>query len=552
MGKYKTFGSRFDRVHRNDLNANFADVEADINAQKNRVDNLIAGTPQPSEVVDSRGGFPVLRDRLDNLSTSLAQNTKQVEGWLNVKSYGATGNGETDDYQAIQNCINDAYTLGINKIFIPNGYYYVSQTLRTRNDASWDYVGIEILGAGLNTKLSRNKKSSPINGANLQANQDDTILANEPVFAIHSVKNILSNFTIINAKVGLYIGQDPRNTAVKSHCHYNRISNIYIQHVGSGICFRSGYGDYYNFFSKVQVASANIGIDVIRAFNSGTGVTNRNVFMSCEIDKARAGVILLNGDTNVFNAVHFEGIGASGYGVIPSVIPDGIETAIYVKSQLNSFEHCMCEANNRDVYDDAYGTNYINNYFNLYNGKFKRGSNSNLGTYIGSGVGGVADSFKNGGLLYQTLNNVTGKGALDDTQPAYATIAMGDLHDKGYPSKKQDLVLASDQIQSVTSDSVSRYKALGGVKDWWIHATVTPIPTLLNTDTIKIESPIPIHDELSVYAVRVPQRITIVVRSEIVIASFTKSNGKTFLSIPAPTSGWNMAGTTIDAQIRYY
>jgi hypothetical protein len=65
MGKYKTFGSRFDRVHRNDLNANFAAVEADINTQKGRVDDLITGTPQPSEVVDSRGGFPVLGGKIE-------------------------------------------------------------------------------------------------------------------------------------------------------------------------------------------------------------------------------------------------------------------------------------------------------------------------------------------------------------------------------------------------------------------------------------------------------------------------------------------------------
>jgi hypothetical protein len=46
--------------------------------QKQRVDDLIAGTPQPSEVIDSRGGFPVLRDRLNDLSSSLAQNTTKV------------------------------------------------------------------------------------------------------------------------------------------------------------------------------------------------------------------------------------------------------------------------------------------------------------------------------------------------------------------------------------------------------------------------------------------------------------------------------------------
>jgi hypothetical protein len=90
MGKYKTFGSRFDRVHRNDLNANFAAVEADINVQKDRVDDLITGTPQPSEVVDSRGGFPVLGERLNDLSSSLAQNmklTNKLNGQIDFVEY---------------------------------------------------------------------------------------------------------------------------------------------------------------------------------------------------------------------------------------------------------------------------------------------------------------------------------------------------------------------------------------------------------------------------------------------------------------------------------
>jgi lysophospholipase L1-like esterase len=86
MGKYKTFGSRFDRVHRNDLNANFAAVEADINAQKSRVDGLIQGTPQPSEVVDARGGFPVLSGRLNDLSTSLAQIVNFNKFYINPKN----------------------------------------------------------------------------------------------------------------------------------------------------------------------------------------------------------------------------------------------------------------------------------------------------------------------------------------------------------------------------------------------------------------------------------------------------------------------------------
>jgi hypothetical protein len=78
MGKYRTLGTFLDRIFRNDLNANFNDVDVDIKAQKKRVDDLIVGTPQPSEVVDSRGGFPVLRDRLDDISSSVAQKATDI------------------------------------------------------------------------------------------------------------------------------------------------------------------------------------------------------------------------------------------------------------------------------------------------------------------------------------------------------------------------------------------------------------------------------------------------------------------------------------------
>jgi hypothetical protein len=79
MGNYRTFGTALDRVFRNDLNNNFKDIATDINAQKTRVDNLITGTPQPSEVVDARGGKAVLKDRLDAVDASLANNSVGIK-----------------------------------------------------------------------------------------------------------------------------------------------------------------------------------------------------------------------------------------------------------------------------------------------------------------------------------------------------------------------------------------------------------------------------------------------------------------------------------------
>jgi cell wall-associated NlpC family hydrolase len=76
MGKYRLIGTGFDRVFRNNLNTNFDDIDTDIKSQKQRVDDLITGTPQPSEVVDARGGMPVLRDRLDATDAQLAETSE--------------------------------------------------------------------------------------------------------------------------------------------------------------------------------------------------------------------------------------------------------------------------------------------------------------------------------------------------------------------------------------------------------------------------------------------------------------------------------------------
>jgi hypothetical protein len=81
MGKYRVLGSFLDRIYRNNLNDNFNDVDADIQAQKKRVDDLIIANPSPSEVQDARLGFPVLRDKLVDVDAQLAEKaTKSEEG----------------------------------------------------------------------------------------------------------------------------------------------------------------------------------------------------------------------------------------------------------------------------------------------------------------------------------------------------------------------------------------------------------------------------------------------------------------------------------------
>jgi hypothetical protein len=80
MGKYRSLGTFLDRIFRNNLNSNFDDIDADIQAQKTRVDTIVASAGNSNtEIVDARGTFPVLGARLSSAETSLAEKAKQTD-----------------------------------------------------------------------------------------------------------------------------------------------------------------------------------------------------------------------------------------------------------------------------------------------------------------------------------------------------------------------------------------------------------------------------------------------------------------------------------------
>jgi hypothetical protein len=128
MGKYRTLGVDLDRQYRNDLNANFNDIDTDVQAQRKRVDDLIVGTPQPSEVVDARGGKTVLKDRLDAFDTSLAD----ISSFVSIKNYsnlkGAIAGGY-DWSPAIAKAITDAQSTNRKIVLHADEDMYITQPI---------------------------------------------------------------------------------------------------------------------------------------------------------------------------------------------------------------------------------------------------------------------------------------------------------------------------------------------------------------------------------------------------------------------------------------
>ncbi len=74
---------------------------------------------------------------------------------LDVRDFGARGDGQTDDGGAIQMAIDTAASNGVGKVFIPPGTYFIDRTLLLQNNT-------EIYGAGEKTILMRGNTPSNV------------------------------------------------------------------------------------------------------------------------------------------------------------------------------------------------------------------------------------------------------------------------------------------------------------------------------------------------------------------------------------------------------
>lgn len=102
------------------LVAGAANVKQGLDNLYTRVNDIIADGDSSAEVVDARGGYPVLGDRLNATDAQLADFA------INVKSYGAVGDGVTDDTDAINAAIQAAANA---VLYFPPGTYSISGSL---------------------------------------------------------------------------------------------------------------------------------------------------------------------------------------------------------------------------------------------------------------------------------------------------------------------------------------------------------------------------------------------------------------------------------------
>lgn len=214
---------------------------------------------------------------------SLAETRVTPLGWLSVKNYGATGDGVTDDTDAIQNAIDAAIAQKVGTVFFPDGVYLVNGALtgtgqqsRLRLAAvdfdSEEWQSIELRGASnpvptfgtigtatVSTAGSIIKSTSTSGGA---------ILGVEPSAFLSAVKLRIANLTFRTADVPTQHAIDARQ-AFQLECE-NVVVDTGVYNVQSEEPVNSKVGIHtpiinnaaWTTLKNVMVSGYDIGIDV--------------------------------------------------------------------------------------------------------------------------------------------------------------------------------------------------------------------------------------------------------------------------------------------------
>ncbi|WP_162357151.1 right-handed parallel beta-helix repeat-containing protein [Metabacillus mangrovi] len=126
--------------------------------------------------------------------TVLQKDEEKKSDILNVKEYGAEGNGKTDDTEAIQKALDEG---SYKKVYLPKGNYKISQALKVKEQTEVYSEGASIFsGSGLDSVIRVNGdhvhihdltvdgKSRTLKGITVEAGSSHT----------HVSKSILQNF----------------------------------------------------------------------------------------------------------------------------------------------------------------------------------------------------------------------------------------------------------------------------------------------------------------------------------------------------------------------
>lgn len=427
-----------------------------IDSAKEEFERLSTAKQVDSEVINARGDFDNLNQRLND-SDDKVNNTQRV---INIVARGAIGDGTTDNYQIIQDAITEAEIDG-SSIFIPSGTFYISKNLETKHMTSYNYrFGIKIYGNGKDSILTRKAGKLPADYTSKEK------LPHQAALSLYGSNNIIEDISINDSQVGIYIGQDP-STTEPSSASMNRMKNIWMEYVGTGLQFTHGAGNHYNIFDNFHIIHAQICVDLGGGYFINKVNNNRNVFNNFRVARAWIGFLLRETDGNFFNNIYAETFTGDGaIGNAPSFLPselNGKKTFIVaLDGQYNTFNNYAAEAVEWYIYSVGFRNSFVN-------GMTKDDSAATNKVLFPNParqpLNYMANSTMIAGLTYQPES-----GIFHDGSNGIGIQAPYRLFDINYHRQNKLLTQLSSNITGLTSLSSSRAHRVGRKVDWSVYA----------------------------------------------------------------------------------
>ena len=235
------------------------------------------------------GRMDEAEDRLDSVDSQLAQKAS-IDGlkYINVKDYGAIGDGITDDTEAIQRALDVAY----KEVFFPKGTYLISNTLNVTSHK-------KIYGEGRNNtviKVCNEFNGSAMRGFDISNRRLFAIkisdlsiithlntispcldLSNLSYSTLENVSVNVSGATHTNHADAIGINMTPTDTSF-TFCGYNNFIDCFVSGFRHGIDIYGNdiliRGGFYNANSHIGINLC--GGDVINIFNTEVSSNGRN------------------------------------------------------------------------------------------------------------------------------------------------------------------------------------------------------------------------------------------------------------------------------------
>ena len=427
-----------------------------INSAKEEFERLSTAKQVDSEVINARGDFDNLNQRLNDSDNKL-NNTQRV---INIVARGAIGDGTTDNYQIIQDAITEAEIDG-SSIFIPSGNFYISKNLETKHMTSYNYrFGIKIFGNGKDSILTRKSGKIPADYTSKEK------LPHQAALSLYGSNNIIEDISINDSQVGVYIGQDP-STTEPSSASMNRMKNIWMEYVGTGLQFTHGSGNHYNIFDNFHIIHSQICVDLGVGYFMNKFNNNRNTFSNFRVARTWIGFLLRETDGNFFNNIYAETLmGDGAIGEAPSFLPselNGKKTFIVaLDGQYNTFNNYGAEAVEWYIYSVGFRNSFVN-------GMTKDDSVATNKVMFPNParqpLNYMANSTMVAGLVFQPQ-----AGIFFDGSNGIGIQAPYRLFDINYHRQNKSLTQLSSNITGLTSLSSSKAHRVGRKVDWSVHA----------------------------------------------------------------------------------